>query len=75
VITNRAGSVSVINQGWFIFGGFKNPLVNAQKLPTPNDTWSLGPYLYKNETVSGQCLVQVIFQLTILLSLTKFCLS
>jgi hypothetical protein len=58
-ITSRAGSALVANHGWFLFGGYKNPLIHAQKLKEVDSNWTLGPPLYKNESVSEQCLVQV----------------
>ena len=58
-ITNRAGSTQVLNQGWVIFGGYRNSLTKAQQINNTESQWLLGPYLYKNESVSGQCIVQV----------------
>ena len=58
-ITSRAGSALVADQGWFLFGGYKNPLIQAQKLKAVESNWTLGPPLYRNESVSEQCLVQV----------------
>ncbi len=37
VIINRAGSAFVQDQGWFLFGGYKNELLKAQKLSTPGN--------------------------------------
>lgn len=59
VITNRAGSTQVNDQGWLIYGGFKNPLVKAQKLSNITEQWSLGPSLYNNESASEMCVIQV----------------
>ena len=60
MIANRAGSVYVVGEGFFLFGGFKNPLFTAQKLHDLMSQWTSGPPLYRNESVSNQCLVQVM---------------
>ena len=52
--------VVVPNRGLFSFGGTYNPLTNAQRLPTIAGTWELGPYLYKQQALNGECVVQVI---------------
>ena len=58
-VTNRAGNTQVQKLGWFLFGGFKSNLTQAQQLENIQGQWQLGPPLFKNETVNGQCVVQV----------------
>ena len=34
-------------------------MINAQRLPTLDGVWELGPYLYKNQSDYGECVLQV----------------
>ncbi len=52
-----AGSVNILSQGWFIFGGNGNELEKAQKYV--NDEWELGPDLIGKKPTQYQCVTQV----------------
>ena len=53
-----AGSVNILSQGWFIFGGQGNNLQKAQKYV--NDEWELGPDLLGQKPTLNQCVTQVM---------------